>query len=185
PSHYGRWVNTGGYWGWAPGPIVATPVYAPALVAFFGGPNFGVSIGIGAPAVGWVALGWGEPVVPWWGRAGFVGVPSWGGWGGPRVVNNVVINRTTVVNANTINVFQNAGVRNTVVAEREAQFGRGMGQHVRVQAIDSQRLEPLRGKLAIQPATASLSPNTGRGVRPPETTLTRQVVATRAPRDTA
>src|SRR5262249_15525448 len=59
PCHYGRWVHATGYWAWAPGPIVAAPVYAPALVAFFGGPHFGVSIGIGAPAVGWVALGWG------------------------------------------------------------------------------------------------------------------------------
>src|SRR4029077_18138321 len=27
PYHYGRWVNAGGGWGWAPGPIVAAPVY--------------------------------------------------------------------------------------------------------------------------------------------------------------
>jgi len=36
PYHYGRWVYDAGYWGWAPGPVVAAPVYAPALVAFFG-----------------------------------------------------------------------------------------------------------------------------------------------------
>jgi hypothetical protein len=37
PFHYGRWVYLGGVWAWAPGPIVIRPVYAPALVAFFGG----------------------------------------------------------------------------------------------------------------------------------------------------
>lgn len=183
PCHYGRWVNESGYWGWAPGPIVSAPVYAPAVVAFIGGANFGVSIGIGAAAVGWVPLGWGEPIVPWWGRAGFVGVPTWGGWGGPRVVNNVVINRTTIINANTINRYENAGVRNAVVATREADFGRGVGQHVHVQGANLQRIEPINGRLPMQPAAASLSPKLTRGARPPEQALSRQVVATRAPRD--
>src|SRR5437867_3289512 len=95
PYHYGRWVYVDGYWAWAPGPLVARPVYAPALVAFFGAP--GVRVVVGSPFVSWVALGWGEPLVPWWGSARFVDRPSWAGWGGPRVVNNVVVNRTTVV----------------------------------------------------------------------------------------
>ncbi|HTU03458.1 MAG TPA: DUF6600 domain-containing protein, partial [Candidatus Sulfotelmatobacter sp.] len=34
PFHYGRWVHVGGYWAWAPGPLMTRPVYAPALVAF-------------------------------------------------------------------------------------------------------------------------------------------------------
>jgi hypothetical protein len=35
-SHYGRWANFGGSWGWVPGPASAQPVYAPALVVFVG-----------------------------------------------------------------------------------------------------------------------------------------------------
>jgi len=35
-SHYGRWANFGGRWGWVPGPVRARAYYAPALVAFFG-----------------------------------------------------------------------------------------------------------------------------------------------------
>jgi hypothetical protein len=35
-SHYGRWANFGGSWGWVPGPAAAQPVYAPALVVFVG-----------------------------------------------------------------------------------------------------------------------------------------------------
>ena len=44
PFHYGRWISLRGNWGWVPGPINYQPVYAPALVAFIGGPGFGVSI---------------------------------------------------------------------------------------------------------------------------------------------
>jgi hypothetical protein len=83
PYHYGRWVNNG-YWAWAPGPVLAAPIYSPALVAFFGGPGFGVGVGIGFPFVSWVALGWGEPLFPWWGPVGFIGSPCWWGWGGPH-----------------------------------------------------------------------------------------------------
>jgi hypothetical protein len=56
PFHYGRWVHYGGRWGWCPGQYVARPVYAPALVAWFGGPNVSVGINTGGPAVGWVPL---------------------------------------------------------------------------------------------------------------------------------
>src|SRR5580704_10764012 len=42
PFHYGRWVDFGPYWGWAPGPYWERPFYAPALVAWFGGPRFGI-----------------------------------------------------------------------------------------------------------------------------------------------
>ncbi len=66
PSHYGRWVHLGGYWGLAPGPVVvARPVYAPALVAWVGGPHLSVSVSFGGGGgVAWFPLGWGEPYVP-------------------------------------------------------------------------------------------------------------------------
>src|SRR5205085_400588 len=76
----------------------------------------GVVVRAGQPLVGWVALGWGEPVIRWWGAPRHVGVPWWGGWGGPRVVNNVVINRGAAVDAHQITLYRNAGVRNAVVA---------------------------------------------------------------------
>src|SRR5207245_1389824 len=47
PFHYGRWVYVDGGWGWVPGHVVARPVYAPALVAFVGGRNWSVAIGLG------------------------------------------------------------------------------------------------------------------------------------------
>ena len=79
PFHYGRWVYVGGRWGWCPGPRVHA-YYAPALVAFYGSPA--ISLSYGAPSVGWVALGWGEPIYPWWGPTWFQAQPYWIGWGG-------------------------------------------------------------------------------------------------------
>jgi hypothetical protein len=116
---------------------VAQPVYSPALVAFFGGPHVGVSVSIGTPFVSWVPLGWGEPVVPWWGPHGFVGRPYWGGWGGPRVVNNVVINNTTIVNVDNINRYDNVRYRNVVIGVDGDRFGRGRVTPVRLIPIAS------------------------------------------------
>ncbi|HVE49950.1 MAG TPA: DUF6600 domain-containing protein [Casimicrobiaceae bacterium] len=66
PFHYGRWAYVGSRWGWIPGTYVARPVWAPALVAWYGGSNWSLSVSSGAPVYGWVALGWGEPYIPWW-----------------------------------------------------------------------------------------------------------------------
>ncbi len=75
PFHYGRWVNEDDRWGWAPAPAYQgggdygpdyRPVYAPAVVSFFG---LAVVAGITAAAlssgsVGWVPLGPEEPYYP-------------------------------------------------------------------------------------------------------------------------
>ena len=62
PFHYGRWLQAKGRWTWTPGQWAdARPVYAPALVGWFGGAALSVD---GAPAVGWVALAPDEPVFP-------------------------------------------------------------------------------------------------------------------------
>jgi hypothetical protein len=67
PFHYGRWVFVGSVWGWLPGPYVALPVYAPAFVAFIGGPGFAISIGAGpVELAAWFPLGPGEPFFPWY-----------------------------------------------------------------------------------------------------------------------
>jgi hypothetical protein len=58
-SHYGRWTNIRGAWGWVPGPQREQAVYAPALVAFVGSTNSQVSVSVGgssAPNVGWFPL---------------------------------------------------------------------------------------------------------------------------------
>ena len=72
PFHYGRWVYVGGYWGWAPGPLRGarrTTRRRWSRSSAARTVSIGVSFG-DAPYAGWVALGWGEPVVPWWGPRG-------------------------------------------------------------------------------------------------------------------
>ncbi|HEU5402642.1 MAG TPA: DUF6600 domain-containing protein [Terriglobales bacterium] len=66
PFHYGRWIYTSYGWGWCPGPRHYRPIYAPALVAWFGGGGWGVGVSFGGPSVGWVPLGWGEPYYPYY-----------------------------------------------------------------------------------------------------------------------
>ena len=69
PFHYGRWVLWGHRWVWTPGPRVARPGFAPALVTFTG-PSVGVSVVIGPsrPPVTWVPLAPREPYRPWIGH---------------------------------------------------------------------------------------------------------------------
>jgi hypothetical protein len=69
PFHYGRWLYWGNRWAWTPGVYVARPVYAPALVAWTGGPRLSVSVHIGGapyPAMGWVPLAPREVYVPYY-----------------------------------------------------------------------------------------------------------------------
>jgi uncharacterized protein DUF6600/FecR-like protein len=95
PFHYGRWVWAGGYWGWAPGPIWVRPYYAPALVAWFGGPGWGINFGFGfGGGFGWCPLGFGEPFIPWY-HAGF------------GYFNRVNVTNTRITNINIRNVYNN------------------------------------------------------------------------------
>jgi hypothetical protein len=170
PFHHGRWVLVGGLWAWAPGPVIVRAVYAPALVAFFTlSTHVSVSIGIPGPGIGWVALGWGEPLLPWWGRPGFVGAPWWGGWGGPRV---------------TVVVHEHIRTPRAVVAVGERQFGAGPVRVVRLEQTRTRELARVAGLPPVRPGAASLVPDQRRAtVRPPANVTSRPVIATRAPRE--
>lgn len=144
PFHYGRWVYVG-YWAWAPGPVLVRPVYAPALVAFFT-PSLSVSVGFGVPFVSWVALGWGEPLLPWWGGVGFYGVPCWYGWGGPRIINNTtIINYGDTVYGDQINIYRNTKNPGGLVGVPKDRFGGADVQRVRLAALSDRDVKPLRG----------------------------------------
>lgn len=172
PFHYGRWVWLNGYWAWAPGPRIARPVYAPALVAFVGGSNWSVSIGSG-PAVGWFPLGWREPYFPWY-RAS------------PHYVRNV--NVTHVKNINIYNnvtrvTYVNQSVPQAVtVVPRDAfvsarPVARSVvhvppGHATRAPVIKSMPAQPVAGSFAARRAES----------RPPEAVIRREVIAARPPR---
>jgi Family of unknown function (DUF6600) len=71
PSHFGRWALIAGSdpgtgrWGWVPGKRDTDPVYAPALVAFLGTAEVGLSYpDASGPAVGWFPLAPGEVYWP-------------------------------------------------------------------------------------------------------------------------
>src|SRR5208282_953148 len=123
PFHYGRWVTVGGVWGWVPAPPVVAvvgvayvrPVYAPALVAWVGGPHFGIGIGIGGGGfaagvnVGWFPLGPREVYVPSYpvSRAYVTNINVTNTRVETTVVNNyyntTIINKTTVTNVTYVN----------------------------------------------------------------------------------
>jgi hypothetical protein len=119
PFHYGRWVVAGGAWGWVPcpPPVVAVayvrPVYAPALVAWVGGPHFAVGVGVGGGFAAGVNVGW-FPLGP---RE--VYVPSY-----PvsrTYVNNVNISNTTV-NQTVVNNYYNTTVVNKNVTVNNVKY---------------------------------------------------------------
>ena len=105
-SHYGRWANLRGSWGWVPGPVRERAYYAPALVAFVGGNNFQLSISSGnVGGIGWFPLAPRE-----------VYRPSYAASRGyfERVnISNTVINNT-VIN----NYYNNSNVTNIVYANQ-------------------------------------------------------------------
>jgi hypothetical protein len=100
PFHYGRWAYGRGAWFWVPGPVNERAVYAPALVAFVGGPNFSVGIAVGGgAAVGWFPLGPREVFVPAYRVS-------------PAYVNQVNISNTNVSRTTVTNVYNTTVVNN-------------------------------------------------------------------------
>jgi hypothetical protein len=168
PSHYGRWVHVGGRWAWAPGPRVRHSVYMPAVVGFVGAGS--------GPTVGWVALGWGEPIIPWWGHREVRGRPSWGGWGGPHIVNQRVVERQASIDVNTIR-FQNSHVSHAVVAVPRDQFGRDHEHRYNFATSKDVRPLPIQGGLPTrhERAPATTAPPALRSMRtPPEAAGVRE-----------
>ena len=183
PFHYGRWVYIDGFWAWAPGPVVRRPVYSPALVAFMiRGHDVSVRVGVGLPGLWWVALSWGEPVVPWWRHHRYRGHPRWDGWGGPRIVNNVVINQTTVINVGEIH-YHNATLPRTILTVPADKFGREPTRATVENRYRHTDFAPVRGELPVKPSRASLSGGAAKGIRPPREIVSRPLVSTRPPRE--
>src|SRR5215475_6003080 len=192
PFHYGRWVVVGGVWGWvpvAPRPAVVTvayvrPVYAPALVAWVGGPRFGVSIGVGGGGVAWFPLGPRDVYCPSY-RVGPRYVER------VNVYNTTIINRTQVTNVyNTVYVQKNVTNinyqnRNYVTATSQASFtsaqpvGRNM---VRVDSreVASAQVSPMTPAVAPQQRSVLGTAAQAR-VRPPAQAVARPVVAKTPP----
>jgi hypothetical protein len=194
PCHYGRWVYTGGYWGWAPGPIVVErPIYAPALVAWVGGPHFGVSVSFGGGGgVGWFPLGWGEPYVPSYAvsRTYFQNVNV----RNTRIVNITNVtnnyystnNNTTVVNNNIRNMhYANQTVNGAVTAvpTRVMVNSQSVGKAAVPVRADEVRGNSVAVTAPVAPVRTSLlgAQAEASSAAPPARTITRPVVSHMAP----
>ncbi|MGZ5268612.1 MAG: DUF6600 domain-containing protein, partial [Caldimonas sp.] len=114
-SHYGRWANLNGSWGWVPGPRRERAVYAPALVAFVGGRSLQVSVSAGStssPAIGWFPLAPREVYRP--------SYPVSRGYFDNINRSNAVIAPTTITNVyNTTNVTNVTNVVKVVYANQQ------------------------------------------------------------------
>jgi hypothetical protein len=194
PFHYGRWVAVGGAWGWVPcrpaavGVVYARPVYAPALVAWVGGPHVAIGVAVGGgEAVGWFPLGPREVYVPSYrvSRTYVNNVNITNTTVNTTVVNNyyntVVVNKTTVNNVTYVNqrvpgavtatstqvLTTSQPVARNVVRVDERQISRAQ-VNVRAPAVAPERQAFVGGG---RPAQA----------RPPERVVTRAVVARTTP----
>jgi FecR protein len=193
PFHYGRWVAVGGVWGWVPcrpavvGVVYVRPVYAPALVAWVGGPHFAVGVGVGGGVgVGWFPLGPREVYVPSYrvsrNYVNNVNISN-------TTVNTTVVNNyynTTVVNKNVTNVtYVNQRVPGAVTATSTTAFtsAQPVGRNlVKVDQRDVVSAPVSVGAPAVPPARQSvLGSGQVAKVRPPATLATRAVVAKTPP----
>jgi hypothetical protein len=187
PFHYGRWAFVGGVWGWCPGPVVvARPVYAPALVAWVGGPHFSIGIGIGGvgAGVGWFPLGPREVYVPPYrvSRA---------------YVNNVNVTNTTVNNTYVTNVYNNTVNKNVtnikyvnrtapgaVTATSQTAFTSGQPVHRNMVRVDQRQLAQAHvvTHTDVVPQERSvLGAAAAARVKPPAAVQARAVVARTTP----
>jgi hypothetical protein len=181
PFHYGRWAYVRSRWCWVPGPRRVRAVYAPALVAWVGGPSVSVNISLG-PGVGWFPLAPHEVYVP-------------GYWHTRRYIQRVNVSNTIIVNNTYIDNAYRGHYRGfnyrfrdrpdaVTLVDRE-HFVRGRpitGRVVRVSDAELRRWGNDARPPAIAPERESIlagQPRTPRGLSADH--VSRQVVTRREP----
>lgn len=199
PFHYGRWVSYEGSWGWVPAPprsegvVYVRPVYAPALVAWVGGPHFAIGVGVGGgqyasgESVGWFPLAPREVYVPSYrvsrNYVNNVNVSN-------TTVNSTVVNNyynTTVVN-NNVNVtnvkYVNQSVPGAVAATTPQAFTGAQSVSKNSVKVDPREVAsaPVRAFTpSAAPAKQAVLGTGTAAVKPPVAIQTRAVVAKVAP----
>jgi hypothetical protein len=181
PFHYGRWAFADGVWLWVPGRVVERPVYAPALVAFVGGPRFNLSVSIGGGGgVAWFPLGPGEVYRPAYHVSDVY-------------VRNVNVTHVNVTNINVTNVnvtnvrYVNQNVQGAVTAVPQQAFvsARPVGQVATVvSAREAAQAQVVGTTAALPPRPESIvrRPATQSAVsRPPAQIVERPVAVRTAP----
>jgi hypothetical protein len=187
PFHYGRWSYFGNRWGWVPGPIAVAPVYAPALVAWFGvgggGGGFGLSVGFGE-GFGWFPLGPRDVYVPAYGASATYVTRI-------NTTNTTVINNTQITNVynnytrtGTIETanYSNIKAPNAVIAApRSALEGarpvQQAGQRIATSQVGAIRTAVAAPKVAPQQAAVLGRAAGARVAQPPAQIVNRPVAA--------
>jgi hypothetical protein len=98
---------------------------------------------------------------------GFAHSPWSGGRGGPRVANNVAVNKTTVVNVQNITLYRNASVQKAVVVVNQRQFRCGHVTGARIRQVDVRNLQPSYATPPVTATPARFVPTASHGIRPP------------------
>jgi hypothetical protein len=196
PFHYGRWVVVGGVWGWVPcrpagvvGVAYVRPVYAPALVAWVGGPHFAIGVAAGGgAAVGWFPLGPREVYVPSYhvSRTYMNNVNITNTTVNTTVVNNYYTNVVVNKNVNVTNVrYVNQGVAGAVTATSTQTFTSGQSVHNNMMRVNEREMASAPAVTATPgvPPTRESVAGAGRPTtaRPPAALARREVVARTAP----
>jgi len=180
-SHYGRWANFGGTWGWVPGPVRSTAYYAPALVVFIGGSNFQLTIASGSVlGVGWFPLGPREVYQPAYpvSRGYFENVNR-----SNTVINTTVINNT-YNNTNVTNiVYANRRVPGAVVAVPTTTFVQSQPVSKAARQVPREVVAsaPLAVAALVAPTDRSVHGAAARRDKPPQRVFERPVVAVSTP----
>lgn len=149
PFHYGRWVQIGGRWAWTPGMVAVAepPVYAPALVTFFGvAAGVGIATALASGTIGWCPLGPREAYHPWY----HASEHYWREVNVRHVTNITTINRTVVIDR-----YVNRSAA-TLVPAGVMQASRPVRPAVR--QIDQRVLaaaRPVVGRAAVAPSRAT------------------------------
>src|SRR6266404_3790333 len=194
PFHYGRWVAVGGAWGWVPcrpatvGVVYARPVYAPALVAWVGGPHVAIGVAVGGgEAVGWFPLGPREVYVPSYrvSRTYVNNVNVTNTTVNTTVVNNyyntVVVNKTTVNNVTYVNQRVPGAV--TATSTQVLSTSQPVGRNV--MRVDERQMASAQVNMGAPSVAPERQAFVGAGrasqARPPERVMARAVVARTAP----
>jgi hypothetical protein len=180
-SHYGRWTNMRGTWGWVPGPLRSRAYYAPALVAFVGGDNFRLTVAsANVGGVAWFPLAPREVYRPSYAasRSYFENVNR-----SNTVINNTVINNTYNTAHVTNEVYANRHVPGAVVAVPTSTFVQSQPVSRAVVRVGREMLTsaPLAAAPHLTPTAQSVRGAAAPGGHPPERVFERPVVAHTAP----
>ncbi|HJV70596.1 DUF6600 domain-containing protein [Ideonella sp.] len=157
PFHYGRWVYWGSRWCWAPGVYVRRPVYAPAMVAWVGGPHLSVSVNIGGgQPVGWVPLAPREVYYP------------------AYRVSPVYITRVNVTHVNQPGprpsrpiMYANSGVAGGVTVVSSDVLTRRQAVAAAARPADDAVVRAVRSQRGFEPVTPPTPPNASFAPRQP------------------